>query len=201
MVPLQPTAALLRNFDDDLAPGSSSSQRDERILDPVQPNKLLIRILGALDLALLDQRHNALPDLGNSLTLVNGIGAPVNADEGDVLEQDLVHGDLFDGAGSKADDEDAAVPGGALCGLVDEADGVVDDVDAAGLWRQGLYLGGPVGVGVGDCVVGAVGAGDFELAGGGGGGDDGGAEGFGDLRGCELVDGDGDGGCGGDVSV
>lgn len=105
----------------------------------------------------------------------------MNAHERNVLEQDLVHGDLFDGAGGEADDEDAAVPGGALCGLVDEADGVVDDVDAAGFRGQGFDFGGPVGVGVGDCVVGAEGFGDFEFARSGGGGDDGCAEGFGDF--------------------
>lgn len=105
----------------------------------------------------------------------------MNAHKRNILQQNLVHGDLFDSAGSEADDEDAAVPGGALCGLVDEADGVVDDVDAPGFRGQGFDFGGPVWVGVGDCVVGAEGFGDFEFAGGGGCGDDGCAECFGDL--------------------
>lgn len=119
---------------------------------------------------------------------MNRIRAPVNAHQRNVLQQHLVHGHLFNGARGEAHDQDAAVPGGAFGGLVDEADGVVDDVNAAGLVRQGLDLVGPVGVVVGDDVVGAEGFGDFELAGGGCCGDDGGAEGFGDW-GCDaLVD-------------
>lgn len=104
----------------------------------------------------------------------------MDADEGDVFEQDLVHGHLFDAAGGETDDEDAAVPGGALCRLVDEADGVVDDVDAAPAGGEGLDLGGPVGVGVGEDVVGAVGLDDLELAGRRGCCDDDGAKCFGD---------------------
>lgn len=86
--------------------------------------------------------------------------------ERNVLEQHLVHGHLFDLAGREADDEDAAVPGGALCGQVDEADGVVDDVDAARGRGEGLDLGGPGRVRVEDGVVGAEGFGDGELVGG-----------------------------------
>lgn len=178
---LQPAISLLRNLDNDLAPSPSSSQRHQRILDPVQPNKLLIRILSALNLTLLDQLHNPLPHLGNHVPLMNRIRAPVDAHQRDVLQQHLVHGNLLNGARGETHDKDAAVPGGALCGLVDEADGVVDDVDAAGFGRQGLDLVGPVWVGVGDDVVGAEGFGDFELARGGCCGDDGGAEGFGDC--------------------
>jgi hypothetical protein len=104
----------------------------------------------------------------------------VDADEGDVLEEELVGGDALDGAGGEADDEQAGVPGGALCGGVDEADGVVDDVDAARRRGQGLDLGGPVLVAVGDGVVGAEALGDGELVRRRGGGDDGGTKRLGD---------------------
>lgn len=105
----------------------------------------------------------------------------MNTHKRNVLQQNLVHSDLFNSTRSETHNEDAAVPGGALCGLVDEADGVVDDVDAPGFRGQGFYFGGPVWVVVGDAVVGAEGFGDFEFAGGGGCGDDGCAECFGDL--------------------
>lgn len=132
---LQPAIAFLRNLDNDLSPSPPPSQRHQRILDPIQPDKLLIRILCALNLALFDQPHNSLPHLGNHLPLMNRIRAPVNAHQRDILQQHLVHGHLFNSARSEAHNQDAAVPGGAFGGLVDEADGVVDDVDAAGLWR------------------------------------------------------------------
>ncbi len=179
---LQLTRSLLGNLDDDLAPSASAAEGHQRILDPVEASKLLVRVLGAPHLALGDEVHDALPDLGDHAALVDGVGAPVDADEADVLEQDLVHGDLFDAAGGEADNEDAAVPGGALCRLVDEADGVVDNVDALLAGRQRLDLGGPVGVVVGDDVVRAKGFGDFQLARGGSRGDDGCAKGLGDLR-------------------
>lgn len=79
----------------------------------------------------------------------------MDADQRDVLEQELVGGHLLDAARREAYDEDAPVPGGALGGEVHEADGVVDDVDAAALGRQGLDLLRPRLVVVGDYVVGA----------------------------------------------
>lgn len=113
----------------------------------------------------------------------------MDSDEANVFEQDLVHGDLFDAAGGEADNEDAAVPGGALCRLVDEADGVVDNVYALFPRGQRLDLGGPLGVVVRDDVVGAKRLCDFELARRRGGGDDGCAKGFGDWSGgtCKLA--------------
>lgn len=100
----------------------------------------------------------------------------MNSDKRDVLEQDLVHGNLFDAASSETDNENATVPGCALGGLVDEADGIVDDVDTARLGSQSLDLGGPLGIVVGDDVVCAEGLCDFEFAGRGGRGDDDGSE-------------------------
>lgn len=113
---------------------------------------------------------------------MNRICAPVNAHQRNILQQHFIHGHFFNSPRGEAHNQDAAVPGGTFGGLVDEADGVVDDVDAAGFGRQGFDLVGPVGVGVGDDVVGAEGLCDFEFAGGGCCGDDGGAEGFGDCR-------------------
>ncbi len=177
---LQLALHLGRNLDDDLAPGITATERLEAILDAVEANKGLVGVLGALELAVADEVEDALPDDGDHLGLVQGVGAPGEADEGDVLEQGLVHGDLFNLAAGEADDEDAAVPADALCRLVDEADGVVDNVDAPLVRRQLLDLRGPARIVVREHVVGAKLLGDFELARRGGGGDDGGAKRFGD---------------------
>lgn len=166
----------MRDLDNDLAPGSSSSQSDKCILDPIQADELLVCELGAAQLALLDEVHDAVPHHGDGLPLVDAVSAPVNSDQGDVLEEHLVHGDLFDGAAGEPHDQDAAVPGGAFGRLVDQADGVVDDVDALGLGRQLLDLGGPLRVVVRDDVIGAERLGHLELARSGSGGDDGSAE-------------------------
>lgn len=182
---LQLATRLGGDLDNDLAPGVAPAEGLEAVLDALEADKLLVGVLGAAELALADEVEDALPDDGDHLGLVQGVGAPGEADERDVLEEGLVHGDLFNLAAGEADDEDAAVPGDALGGLVDEADGVVDDVDALFVGGQLLDLGGPVGVVVGEDVVGAVLLGDFELAGGRGGGDDGGAKGLGD---CDLLD-------------
>lgn len=175
-----------RNFDDDLAPGVTPAERLEAVLDAIEADKGLVGVLRALELAVADEVEDALPDDGDHLGLVQRVGAPGEADEGDVLEQGLVHGDLFNLAAGEADDEDAAVPGDALCRLVDEADGVVDNVDALFVGRQLLDLRGPVGVVVRDDVIGAKLFGDFELARRRGRGDDGGAKRFGDWLICNV---------------
>ena len=148
----------------------------------MQSNKLLVRILCAPQLTLSDQLHDALPYNRDHLTLILGVSTPVNPDERDVLEQDLVHSDLFDAASSKTNNENASVPGCALGGLVNKADGIVDDVDTTILGRQSLDLGRPVSVVVGDNMVGTERLCDLEFAWRGGCSDDGGAECFCDWR-------------------
>ena len=118
---------------------------------------------------------------------MHGVLAPVNADQADVLEEHLVHGHLLDGARGETDDQDPAVPGRALCRLVDHAHGVVDDVDALLAGRERLDDLGPLRVAVVDDVVGAEGLCDFELSGGSGCGDYGCAEGFCDCFFFSLV--------------
>lgn len=181
MTTLQLAAALLRNLNHHLAPGPSASKRCQRILDSVEANELLIRVLGASQLALGHELHDAVPHLGDHLLLVLGVRAPVDAHQRDVLEQHLVHSHLFDSAGSEAHNQDTAVPRRALGRLVHQADRVVHDIDAAALGRQRLDLGGPVGVVVADDVVGAKRLGDFELAGSRGGRDDGCAKSLGNC--------------------
>lgn len=179
---LQPAllAALGLHLDDNLAPCAPATEGEEGVLDPVEAVELFVRELGAADLLFGDELQEAVPDLCEGSGLLRDVRPPVNPDEGDVLEEDLIHGDLLDGAGGEADDEDAGVPGRALRGGVDGADGVEDDVDAALIRGQGACLLGPVLlVGV-DGVRGAEGEGDGALARGGGGGDDGCAEGGGD---------------------
>ncbi|KAF4125032.1 hypothetical protein GMORB2_3871 [Geosmithia morbida] len=165
MDPSQLAATILGQLDDDLTPGAPAAQRDEGILDALEPDVLVPGILGAPELTPGDEIHDAPPDEGDGLGLVPGVGAPVDADEGDVLEEELVGGDALDGAGGEADDEDARVPGGALCRGVHQADGVVDYVDSLPAGCEILDLLGPGAVVVRDRVVGAELAGHGELRG------------------------------------
>lgn len=112
--------------------------------------------------------------------------APEDAHKTDVLQENLVHSDLFNLASRETDDEDAAVPRGTLCAGVDHANGVVDNVDTAPAGGELLHLRGPLGIAVVDDVVGAEGLCDVELARGGGRSDDGGAEGLCDLDGGQA---------------
>src|SRR5690606_32807484 len=99
-------------------------------------------------------------DLGVSASRVarvlDAAAAPVDADDGDVLEQDAVGGDRGNPAGREADDEQAAFGGDALGRQVEDvaADRVVDDVDAAAAGER-LDLFVPALDGVVDDRVGA----------------------------------------------
>lgn len=151
---LQPATTLLRNLDHNLAPSPTSRQSDQRVLNFIQAHKLLICEFRSPELALLDEFRDALPHDGNGFPLVDAIRAPVNADKRNVLEEDLVHGDLFDSTTGKSDNENAAIPSGALGGLVYQTDGVVDNIDTASLGCELLHLGRPFWVLVVDDMVG-----------------------------------------------
>nr|POE79862.1 hypothetical protein CFP56_07928 [Quercus suber] len=135
---LQLGLAILRHFRHDLAPGASAAQRLERGGHALQPDVLLVGVVGAPDLAALEQLEQLVPDDLLHLGLVGGVGAPVQAHDRDVLQQHLVRRDLLDGPAGEADHQQPAVPRDALGALVDQAHGVVDDVDAALPRRQRL---------------------------------------------------------------
>ena len=179
-------ALRLRNLDDDLAPGTPGPKGQQGVGDALKPNELAVREDGALELALLDEVADALPDDGDGLALEAAVGAPVDADEADALEQHLVHGHLLDVAGGEADDQDAPFPRDALGALVDDADGVVHDVDAAPAGGQAAHDVGPGRVAVVDGVVGAEGARDLELTRRSRRRDDRGAQRLGDLDGGQA---------------
>lgn len=83
---LQLTPTLLRNLDNNLSPSPPTPQRYKCILNPIQPNKLLITILSPLHLALLHKIHNPLPNNRNSLNLILGIRTPMDPHKADVLQ-------------------------------------------------------------------------------------------------------------------
>ena len=124
-------ALRLGYLDNDLTPGPPGAEGEQGVRDALESYELAVGEDGAAELALADELVDAAPDDRDGLALEAAVGAPVDADDADVLEQDLVHGDLLDVAGGEADDQDAPVPGDALGALVDEADGVVNDVYAA----------------------------------------------------------------------
>ena len=162
---LQLTLASLRNLDNDLAPSVPAAERHQGVGDRFQPYELLIRKHGAPELALGDQLHQPVPDLGDGFPFLDRILAPEEANNADVLQEDLVHGYLLDVTAGKADDQDAAVPRRALCALVNQADRIVDDVDTPALGCKLLDYLGPVVVPVVHHMVCSVRLGNLELSG------------------------------------
>ena len=93
------------------------------------------------------------------------VHAPMDAQEGSILQQDSISRDLFDLAPREADDEDPRIPGCKLERRVDEPDGVKDDVhpgpfvraeNLANLRDPSVGMLGEVGGGVGVAVGGGV---------------------------------------------
>src|SRR5262245_60230047 len=60
-----------------------------------------------------------LHDFGHATRLVHGVGAPVEPDDGDVLQQNAVRLDLGDAAAREPDDEESPVPCDALERLIE----------------------------------------------------------------------------------
>src|SRR5207237_248294 len=110
------------------------------------------------------------------------VEAPVQADDGVVLDERVVERGRRDTAGRETDNDDAALKGDAFGGTVVDvaADRVEDDVRAAAA-GDGLHLFGEVVRLVVDRVVGAQLSANLQLFVGSGGGDDPGA-----LRLAEL---------------
>jgi hypothetical protein len=181
---LAPT--FLRYFNNHFTPAISSAQRLQRSRHAVQAHKLSVCIRRAPVFPLLDQLEDTVPHLILHLRLIDRIRAPVQADDGHVFEQDAVRSHLLDVSGRETDDEEPAVPGGALHRLRDQADGVVYNVDTPALGRELLDLLGPVFLPVVHGVVCAKGPRDVLLVLCSSGCYDGRAECFGYLNGGEA---------------
>lgn len=177
---------LLRNLDHYLAPAIPATKRLECCRYTFEADVLLIRKGSASIFALANEIEDAIPYLVLHFWFVDGIGAPVETDNTDVLEENAVRGHFLDFAGCEADDEKAAVPCDALHALRDEAYGIVDNVYTATLGSQFLDLFRPVRLAVVDGVVGAKGARYILLMLCAGCRDDGSTECFRDLNGRET---------------
>lgn len=162
---LQLTLASLGNLDNDLAPSVSASERHQGVGDGFQPYELLIRKHSPPELALGDQLHQPVPDLGDGFPFLDRVLAPEEANDADVLQEDLVHGYLLDVPTGEANDQNAAVPRRALGALVNKADWVVDDVDTPALGSKLLDYLGPVVVPVVHHMVRSIRLGNLELSG------------------------------------
>src|SRR6478672_3038227 len=113
-------------------------------------------------LAGLEERQDRLPLRAEVAGVGHPEGAPADADDAEVVEEQPVDLDLGDLAGGEADDEESAL-GGEAAEAVGEAvatDGIDDEVDPAAV-RQ-LLCGSEEPVGEHD-VVGARGAGRLDL--------------------------------------
>ena len=140
-----------------------------------------------MDAAFLEPAEQGGEALGDGLRLVLAIGGPVDADRGDVLDQQDIGRDLRDAALGEADHEDTAAPGDAAEAGVEDvsADRVVDHV-GPGSAGQFLDAGADVFGLVIDQVIGAPAGRDLQLFGGARRGDDGGAHGLADLDGGQA---------------
>ena len=85
---------------------------------------------GRGDLFSLEHVKQRFPCLANLVGFVLDICAPMDTGHSDVLEQDQVGWNLFDGPSCKADDDDAAIPRNDLERGDDHANGVVNHIDA-----------------------------------------------------------------------
>src|ERR1051326_1504966 len=84
-------------------------------------------------LAFLKPAKQLLKRAAQQLRLVLLVGAPVEADDIDVFDEDDVGGNLGNAAGGKANNNDAAAPGNRAQAGVENvaAHGIIDDVSAA----------------------------------------------------------------------
>lgn len=130
-------------------------------LDSIQPLVHLL-INNRHQLALRKQLQQLRPHALHRDLVVLGIGAPMDPDHGDVLEQDPVRRDLLDRARRKPNHQHSGTPRRTPERVVDQADRVVDHIRALAA-RDLEHLGRPVLVAVVDRVVGAVGQRNLEL--------------------------------------
>ena len=97
--------------------------------------KTLVDVLkdGRCDLLSLEHVEKSLPCLADLVGLVADVSTPVDTSDSNVLEENKVGGNLFDGACCKADDDDATVPGDDFQRRDDHSDWVVDYVYSVAL--------------------------------------------------------------------